>query len=52
MYFKMLNNSKCKKNLLFFQKKIFYIFDQLGAEPPPQLVLAAPVAGAAFHSSA
>lgn len=28
------------------------MFDQFGAEPPPQLVLAAPVAGTAFQSSA
>jgi len=31
---------------------MYYILDQLGAEPPPQLGLAVPVAGAAFHSSA
>lgn len=31
---------------------MYYILDQFGAEPPPQFVLAAPVAGAAFHSSA
>lgn len=45
--YKTIQNSK---RIYSFKKN--YIFDQVGAEPPPQLVLAAPVAGAAFHSSA
>lgn len=41
-----------KKKFFFILLKKFYMFDQFGAEPPPQLELAAPVAGVAFHSSA